>query len=252
MVPGAIDRIFTHAGPRGSRLSVWHSSMQPENIHLTDWHRLLFGEAPPTFLIEVLIRTLILFPLLLLMLRLMGKRMNGQLTITEMTVIITLGAIMGTAMQMPDRGLLQGAVALMLAVIFQRGLTLLEFRNPHVEHAVQGSASLLVKDGVMQLDAMRQARVNQEQLFAILREQRIDNLGRVERLYLEACGNFSVFCREEVHPGLSVLPPADPIHEDQPVVQFLRACRECGHTMVVPQDAACPNCHARKWESAVA
>src|SRR6195952_1096874 len=93
--------------------------MDQQNIRLSDWQRILLGDAPPSFLLEVFGRAVVLYVLLLLALRVLGKRMNGQLTITEMTVMIALGAIMGGAMQMPDRGLLHGAAALLLAIIFQ-------------------------------------------------------------------------------------------------------------------------------------
>ena len=96
--------------------------MKQEEIHWGDWHRILFGMAPETFIIEVFIRTVIVYLLLLFTLRFLGKRMGGQLTISELAVMLTLGAIISVPMQLPDRGLLQGVLVLICAVIFQRGL----------------------------------------------------------------------------------------------------------------------------------
>ena len=80
--------------------------MKKEEIHRGDWHRILIGTAPTEFLLEVLIRTIIIYLFLLVTLRLMGKRMGGQLTISELAVMLTLGAIVSVAMQIPEKGLL--------------------------------------------------------------------------------------------------------------------------------------------------
>src|SRR3954463_6332856 len=131
-----------------------------------EWHRLLFGDAPPAFLVEVVIRTLVVFIVLLVLARFLGKRMNGQLTITEMAVMLTLGAIAASGMQIPQRGILQALFVLILACVFQRSLTLLEMKSRRLEAKLQGSASLLVKNGVIELPGLKSARVSRDQLFA--------------------------------------------------------------------------------------
>lgn len=68
--------------------------MEKKDIHFNDLHRLLFGEAPAIFLLEVFIRTLFTYLILLVITRWLGKRMTGQLSITEMAVMLTLGAIL--------------------------------------------------------------------------------------------------------------------------------------------------------------
>jgi predicted membrane chloride channel (bestrophin family) len=57
--------------------------MNRDEIHLGGCKRILFGEAPLEFSAEVLLRTVFIYVLLLIALRLLGKRMNGQLTLTE-------------------------------------------------------------------------------------------------------------------------------------------------------------------------
>ena len=93
--------------------------MNKYDIHLSDIYRILFGEAPVEFLVEVFIRTWLIYLILLIIVRLMGKRMSGQLTIAEMAVMVTMGAIVAPAMQIPNLGILQGALILFLALAFQ-------------------------------------------------------------------------------------------------------------------------------------
>lgn len=124
---------------------VFSTTMKPEQIHLEDWQRILIGNNAPGFLIEVFFRSILILIAFLVIVRLLGKRMNGQLTLTEMAVMLTLGAIVSPIMQLPNRGILLGLVILICALTFQRGLTWLDFKNQRVEEITQGKESLLIE-----------------------------------------------------------------------------------------------------------
>ena len=234
-------------------------TMKKEEIHLYDIQRILFGQAPPSFLLEVFIRTLVIYIVLLFIVRWLGKRMSGQLTIMEMAVMLTLGAIVSVPMQMPDRGLLQGVLLLLCAVGFQRGITMLGFMNSKFEDLSQGKSSLLLKNGVLQIDGMEKARISRQQLFAELRQRHIFNLGTLDRIYLEACGLFSVFKASEPRPGLPIYPPDDQdiiktINEastDAPRQVPLFACVSCGLVKAQDHITPCENCEHTAFIHAV-
>jgi uncharacterized membrane protein YcaP (DUF421 family) len=227
--------------------------MKKEEIHWADWHRIFIGDAPGIFLVEVLIRSVVIYFFLLLIFRLMGKRMSGQLTITEMAVMLTMGAIISMPMQSPERGILQAMVILFFALIFQRGLTLAGFKYSKIETLTQGKGSLLVKDGIVLLDALTEAKVSKQQLFTVLRDQKIFNLGKVERLYLEACGLFNTYQFKDQKPGLSVLPITDEKLKDfQEKDEKFIACTYCGHVEEKqPEVQYCPICNQNAWQVAV-
>ena len=228
--------------------------MKQEEIHWGDWHRMLFGIAPPSFLIEVLVRTMIVYLLLLVTLRLLGKRMGGQLTISELAVMLTLGAIISVPMQMPDRGLLQGLVVLVCAVIFQRGLNYFALKSKVVERITQGRESLLVADGVIAVDRLASMKISRDQLLAELRCQKIYNLGEINRVYLEASGLFSIFKYPSPKPGLLLLPPGEKDHVDQfAIKQDEKVCLNCGNSAKSKSDIDknCDQCGAKDWVTAV-
>ncbi|QMU28733.1 YetF domain-containing protein [Adhaeribacter radiodurans] len=229
--------------------------MKKEEIYLGDWQRLLLGNSPWEFMLEVFIRTIIIYVALLITWRLLGKRMNAQLTITELAVMITLGGIASVPMQLPDKGILLGILGLACAVIFQRGYNYLTFKSRKAEVLAYGDVGLLVKDGVLQLDQMREYNISKEQVFAGLRSQKILHLGEVKRAYLESSGLFSIFKEEDPKPGLSVLPEKDEqLHQSEPQDNTYAACLHCGN--IVKQTKfnkqACPNCQEHTWTYAVA
>lgn len=228
--------------------------MDQQEIYLGNWRRILFGNAPPEFSAEVLLRTVFIYVLLLIALRLLGKRMNGQLTITELAVIITLGAIVAVPTQIPDRGLLPAALILVCLLVFQRGISWLSIKSKRIEQATQGRTSTLVKDGLLLLPELRKARISQRQLFAQLRTRNVRHLGQLKRVYLESWGRFSLFKEEEPRPGLSVLPSGDEqARSAQSHAEGRRACLRCGKVEKEPIAAfVCSRCGHYESAPAVA
>jgi uncharacterized membrane protein YcaP (DUF421 family) len=227
--------------------------MKKEEIHLGDWQRLLLGQAPLEFLLEAALRTLIVYLVLLLAMRLLGKRMNAQLTVAELSVMIMLGGIVSVPMQIPDRGILQGALVLACMVVLYRGINYLAFKYKKVEYLTQGDLEIVVVDGELDLAAMARTRLSREQLFANLRAANIEQLGQVKRAYLEASGEFSIYQQEPPRPGLSVLPAKDSaIRQAEPTDATQPTCQRCGHPEPASRlPAKCPRCGATQWAPAV-
>jgi hypothetical protein len=80
--------------------------MKKEDILFGDWQRWLFGEAPPSFVGETALRALFVFLFMVLIMRLMGRRMQGQMSVTELAVVRTLGAVIAGPMRISTAGLL--------------------------------------------------------------------------------------------------------------------------------------------------
>lgn len=214
-----------------------------------DVGRILVGDAPPWFLGEVAIRALLVLGCFVIAGRLLGKRMNGQLTVVEFAVMLTLGAIIAPAIQLPERGVLMAVMALTFAVAFQRLTTLGDFRSARFERLTQGQGVTVIKDGVFQVAAMRRGRLSKHQLLALLRSKGIRHLGEVERLHLEACGSFSLFRSECPSPGLSVIPDQDLAMKREGAALSAQACRVCGLTVQsTAEPCCCPHCSNHQWE----
>lgn len=233
--------------------------MKKEEIYLEDIKRILYGLAPPEFMLEVFLRTIITYIALLFIVRWLGKRMSGQLTIMEMAIMLVIGAVVSVPMQVPDRGLLQGGLLLLCIVLFQRGISWLGFKSGKIEDLTQGKTSMLVKDGILQLEEMKKVRVSHQQLYSELRQENVYNLGAVDRVYLEAHGLFSIFEAEKSKPGLSILPPDDQeiiqtkeqAFTEKPAHIALMACTNCGNVREKSEPEKCQDCGREDWVNAI-
>jgi len=226
-----------------------------KDVRLSDWHRLLFGKDSPLFIPEVIGRTIFLYLLLLVAMRLMGRKVASQLSRSELAVILTLGAAIGMPVQVPEAGVLPVVVILAVAILFQRGLSWASQRWPRVEDAAQGSVIVVLREGRMQLEQLKRYQISPLKVQMALRAQGVQHLGQLRRVYLESAGDYTMVRYQEARPGLCILPrPAEeivlPVHEAHP--SGARACAECG---ALAEDAAhpgsCPYCHNVRFVPAV-
>ena len=124
--------------------------------------------------------------------------------------------------------------------------------NEPIEEIVQGTMSILVKDGVLQLAAMHRSGISKQNLFSTLRQQKILNLGKVKRVYFEACGLINVYEDERQRPGLTTLPMEEKELKkiNMKTVQVEVACTNCGNVSNSNVDD-CTVCGKHAWMMAV-
>lgn len=227
--------------------------MNNDEIKLTDWHRLLIGDNPWGFSLEVLARTLIIYVCLMIVMRLLGKRMNAQLTIMDLAVMLTLGAIASVPMQAFDRGVLPGVILLVMILILHQVSTRIISKKRDIEILTQGKVTLVIKDGLVNPEKLRSMRISKDQLFSVLRNKGVRHLGEVKRLYSEADGHFSLYRLEEPKPGLTVLPRFEnDLPEDKHIESKDLVCAYCGYHVINADhfDQPCSNCGNEDWVNA--
>lgn len=226
--------------------------MKPEDIKLTDLSRIFIGDIPPVFYLELIIRALFIYILLIVSMRLMGKRMASQIGRTEMAAVASLAAAVGIPLMNPDRGLLTGLVMAMAIVLLQLWVAKKSARNEKFENISQDRIEPLVRDGVMDLKKMRQNRITKQRLFAQLRTSKQLHLGNVRMLYLEANGLFSLLLQEKPQPGLAIIPKSDAKFLERHCSQTeVPVCNSCGFLAKETQQSdKCPHCKSTKWTKA--
>jgi uncharacterized membrane protein YcaP (DUF421 family) len=228
--------------------------MKPEEIHLNDWMRMLIGEVPVSFLLEAVLRIFIIYLILVCSMRLMGKRMGSVLTRNEMIALISLAAANGVAIQSPDRGLLPVLIVAVIIIGFQWFISLQTMKSKRFESLVLDDLDTLVADGRLQLNCMERTRISRERILSEIRSKGIENLGRVQRTYMEANGAFTVMQFPDRQVGLSTFPDWDKdIKQEQQKADGYFACASCGKVVEARQApaTACDHCEHQEWERAV-
>src|SRR3954462_10435340 len=103
--------------------------MNPEEIKFGDWSRIFIGEAPAGFFIELVIRCIVISVLLVISMRIFGKRLAGQVNRIEMIALFSLAAAIGVPLQAPDRGLLPAFAIAVIVIIIGKMIASISFKN---------------------------------------------------------------------------------------------------------------------------
>ncbi len=229
--------------------------MKPEEIKLSDWMRILFGDVPPEFYAELIIRAFLVYALLMISMRLMGTRMSGQLSRLDLAAMVALASAIGVPILSPVNGLLPAFIIAFIVVAMSRVIAKLSFKNQHFEQVTQDDIDVLVEESVMQPEILKRTRISRERLFAQLRSGKVSHLGKVKRVYLEAGGSFSIIENEDSQPGLMVLPEWDEDFIDDTLKKTdIVVCRNCGEkkpdNAPANKSTKCPHCGDADWTRA--
>jgi len=228
--------------------------MKKEDIQFSDWQRILIGEVPAEFYLEIIIRVVFVYLLLLISMRIMGKRMASLLNRNELAALVSLAAAIGVPILDPMRGLLPAVIIAGVVIVVQRLVSTRAAHDEKFEALSQDKAHALVEGGVINWANMETTTFSREQLMSRLRTRGLIHLGQVERFYLEANGTLTLVQKHEPTPGLTVLPPWDTsLFAERTEQTPGRVCNHCGYAKTYEPDypEACGNCGRDAWSPAV-
>lgn len=230
--------------------------MNSADAQLWDWTRILIGEVPAIFLFEVVLRVIVIYIILIVSMRVMGKRMSAMISRNEMIAMVSLAAAVGIPIQDPQNGMLPAVLIAIVVIGIQRFVSTRTMKNPRFESTVVGSTGPLVRDGQLVLENMRKSKISRERLLTEFRVEEVYNLGKIQRTFLEANGNFSIYQFEEGTEcdGLCILPSWDKEFLDEmEVAENKYACGGCGNVIKKESkpEENCGNCGQVQWFKAI-
>src|SRR5579875_102819 len=112
--------------------------MQPYEIHLNDLYRILIGNVPLSYFIELLIRCIICYAIIVVGVRLMGKRMAAQMSRNELASMVLMAAAIGIPVSSPDRGIVPGIIIAAIIVLGERWISMKISTNDKLQTKVVG------------------------------------------------------------------------------------------------------------------
>ena len=203
-----------------------------------DWQELLFGDESANFLLEIALRSVIMFLLIFLGLRVAGRRGVRQLSIFELLIIISLGSAAGDPMIYKEIGVTNSLVAFALVFFVYWLITKLVENSDKMENILEGEPMYIIRDGRVSKEALKNKVLAGDEFFASLRFHSFSHMGQVKAAILETSGEVSIlpFDDAEVRPGLPVWP--DQLHKMYKVIphEGVYACFKCGSTKLIAKD----------------
>lgn len=175
------------------------------DIQPLDWIRLLVGEAPPLYYLEIGLRILMLFTILLLVVRLLGKRARQNLSPMQQMLMIALGSAAGDVMLYPQIAIGYAALVLVGVTVLTVWLEIAANVSSSLRDYLESRPTVLVKDGEINRAALQHERTTERELFAALRVKGAVDLSQVDAAILEVTGEISVILNESTPSSRGLL-----------------------------------------------
>lgn len=218
-----------------------------------DWASIFIHDTSWSFAAEIVVRCVCMFIMIILFLRLTGKRGIRQLSVFELAIILSLGSIAGDPMFTKDLPLIQALLIMSVIIMLYRLTTWLMMKYQPFEDLLEGKSLYIVEDGVLVLEKIKRGKMSHDEFFAEMRQQGIEHLGQVRAGLLESDGKFSIllFHPEDIRYGLPLFPKQyQKVNQVEPNTYY--ACMYCGHVDQPDQpEQSCPRCGCCRWAKAI-
>ncbi len=154
--------------------------------------------------IIILLRTLLLYAIIVLVFRLMGKREIGELSILDLVVYIMIAEIAVAAIEDIKTDLIPTILPIFILLLIQIGLAVLSLKSKKIRDLIDGKPTFIINKGKIDEKAMKSQRYNMDDLLLQLREKDVRNIADVEFAILETSGKLSVFEKEPNKSGITI------------------------------------------------
>jgi uncharacterized membrane protein YcaP (DUF421 family) len=146
------------------------------------------------------LRTILLYLLVMLTVRLMGKHQIGQLQPFELVITIMISELAAIPMQDTEIPLLNGIIPIVTLLFIQTSLSLIALKSARARGFICGKASILIENGHINETEMARIRYSLTDLLEQLRLKDIANIADVEFAILETSGKLSVILKAQRRP----------------------------------------------------
>ncbi len=150
--------------------------------------------------IEIVFKTIILYFLIILAYRIMGKKEVGQLNIIDLIVSLLIAELAALSIEKNDVSIMVSIVPIFTLVFIQVILSFISLKSDFFRKFLDGNPSVIIQDGKIKFSEMSKLRYSLDDLITQLREKGIDSIENVNYAVLENDGKLSVFSNSNNYP----------------------------------------------------
>ena len=144
----------------------------------------------------IFFRTAIVFALLTVSMRLMGKREIGELEVGELISALLISEICSIPIDDTNVPIINAVIPVILIVSLEIILSFIKNKSRIMKRIVDGNGAYLIKNHRLMQDELRRNRISVEEFFAVIRQNGTGTLNGIKHCILEANGKISVISDE--------------------------------------------------------
>ncbi len=147
-------------------------------------------------MLPILIRGVIVYVIIIIGVRLMGKRQIGELQPSELVITFLLSDIASMPLQNSNTPLIQSVAAVFLLIALEVMTSCLSLKFRPFRTLIQGHPVMIIKNGQLQQKSMKKIRYSVDDIIESLRLKDVFDIGEVDYAYVETNGALSILLKE--------------------------------------------------------
>ena len=151
-------------------------------------------------MLVVFTRALILYLIVVVVMRVMGKRQIGQLQPFELVITIMLAELAAVPMQNTGIPLINGIIPIATLLVAQIVFSYINLKSEKARAIICGKPSILISGGLIVEEELKKQRYTINDLMEQLRSKNVPNIADVEFAILETSGQISVIPKSQKRP----------------------------------------------------
>jgi len=151
-------------------------------------------------MLDIALRVLLVYLLLLVAMRIMGKREIGQLSNLDFVVAIVVAELATLPITDHKLSLVHSMLPMFILTVLQVTVSLVCLKSNRFRRLLYGRPNVLIAGGHLQMAEMRKARYNIDDLLSQLRQQTIFDVAEVDYAILETSGDLTVQLKSDCRP----------------------------------------------------
>lgn len=151
-------------------------------------------------MISVVLRTIVLYLVVTVAIRLMGKRQIGDMQPNELVITLLISEIAAIPLQDSSQPLIVGITAIFLLIFLEITVSVLAMKSMFIRKLMSGKSVVIINNGVVDQKAMKSVRMTVLDLIELLRGQNIFDISQVAFAVLEVNGDLSVLLKTAEQP----------------------------------------------------
>ncbi|MBQ8356731.1 MAG: DUF421 domain-containing protein [Clostridia bacterium] len=151
-------------------------------------------------MLTILLRTIIIYIILIGTMRLMGKRQLGELEISELVTTLLISEIATLPIGDPSIPVVYAVIPLVTILTMEVALSMILLKCPRLKNIASARPSILIRHGTVDQGELRRIRISIDELISEVRQAGLPSLSDVDYAILEQNGKISVIPRKNAQP----------------------------------------------------
>ena len=162
------------------------------------WSNMFTLDAEKVTYLEKVVRPLIVYFVMVLLLRIFGKRELAQLNPIDFVLLLLISEAVQNATIGDDTSLSGGVIGVVTLLGVNYLMAFVKFRVPPIEKLIEGAPKVLIENGKIKQDALNSELMTEDDLNVIAHEEGLEDAKEIEKLILDPNGTFLVEAKDDI------------------------------------------------------